>query len=170
MFAGARSRMPGISIGNLQTGETKQLSVVPTELTEQLTAEYVRHNVLGLPHRRMHYLGTDNHQFPNLSFFYVSNTAAEYERAEDERRFLLSLLYPREAVDGVARGGPPRVLFLWPSLISMTCVLPNISIAHTKFNLVGQPVNTRITLSFEEIRSTRLTSDDVRQRGTIRGS
>lgn len=162
--------MPGISIGNLQTGETKQLAVVPTELTEQVAAEYVRHNVLGLPHRKLHYVGTENHTFENLVFFYVSETVEERRRMDDERRFLLSLLYPRESVDGVARGGPPRLLFLWPGLVSMTCILANVSITHEKFNLIGEPVNSRVTLSFEEIRTTRLTSDDVRQRGTIRGS
>lgn len=160
--------MPGITFANLTTGEAKQLAVVPNELTEGVTAEYVKHSVLGLSHKRHHYTGTTNHAIPNLQFKYVSETIAQRDRMDDERRFLLSLMYATEASDGVLRGGPPRVLFLWPSLISFTTIVENAQFTHTKFNRLGAPVVTDVTISIEEIRDVRLTSAEVRERGTIR--
>lgn len=163
------ARMPRIGIGNLLTGEQRELPFTPTQLTEQLTADYSERQVLGLSHRPLQYSSTSNYTLQNLEFFFRSTTTQELRENAEHRRFLMSLCYPSGGSESVVGGGAPRILFLWPKLIAISCVMRNLSLTHTQFNIEGDPVVTRATFTLTEIRDTRISSDDIRQQGTIRG-
>ena len=51
----------------------------------------------------------------------------DLETIHRARRFLQSLCYPRRGAEDVVGGGPPRALFVWPGVISLTCVLTALS-------------------------------------------
>ena len=89
---------------------------------------------------------------------------------DDWRRFLLSLCYPSGAAGSIVDGGPPRVLFVWPELFSMTVVVSGLKIRHTRFARTGGTTRYFATLTVEEIRDVRITSEDVRRQGTRRST
>ena len=170
-FGGAATaRMPRVILANLRTGEGYEMPFVPEKITEQVTAVRARLDIFGLPHQRRQYRGTSNHTISGLEFFFRGTTPEEVENVHNGRRFLLSLMYPSESADSVANGGTPRVLFVWPSLFRLTCELDVVSIEHSKFNSQGLTTIFRARLDLEEVRDVRLTSEEVREVGTLRSS
>lgn len=182
-FAGdAGARMPKVVIANIRTGEFVEMPFTPPEFSEEIAVEYARQKVVGMSHSILQYAGTENHKFSGLSFAFVGTplspsnpgpTAVGLSRQDaalDTRNFLMSLCYASVNAQGVRTGGPPRVLFAWPSLISMTCVIANLKITNTKFDTFGRPMVFNAQLDLEEIRDVRLTSEAVRTSGTLRSS
>lgn len=176
-FAGdAGARMPRVIIASIRTGEFVEMPFVPSELNEEIAVEYARQKVVGMSHEILQYVGTTNHKFSGLQFDFVgtpTGTTATVDRqatALDTRLFLMSLCYPSVNAQSIRTGGPSRVLFAWPNLISMTCVLSNLKIVHKKFDVNGRPTLFGATLDLEEIRDVRLTSEAVRSSGTLRSS
>jgi hypothetical protein len=175
--------MPRVMIANLRTGEHVEMPFTPPELTEDIAVEYARQQVVGMSHTILNYANTANHSFKGLEFGFVgtaneagapfSALARPVDRlaeALDTRRFLMSLCYPSATAQGVRDGGPPRVLFSWPAFVSMTCILANLSITHHKFDVFGRPTHFTARVDLEEIRDVRLTSETVRQVGTLRSN
>lgn len=175
-FAGdAGARMPRVTFANISTGESIELPFVPAELNEEISVEYARQKVVGMSHSILQYSGTENHKFSGLEFAFVGTPVDEIiptrqDISLDQRKFLMSLCYPSIAAQGVRTGGPPRVLFIWPQLVSMTCKLANLKIKHSKFDTRGRPMVFTATMDLEEIRDVRLTSEDVRFSGTQRSN
>ncbi|MCG8670588.1 MAG: hypothetical protein MI867_14315, partial [Pseudomonadales bacterium] len=162
------ARPPRITFASLRTGESVEMPFTPEQFQEDITVEYVRQNVLGLSHQPLQYRGTSNHVIPDLEFFFRATSREEIERIHNGRRFLLSLCYPPDNANTIRRGGPTRVLFVWPQVVTMTFVITRLSITHEKFNQEGRTTVFRAKLTIEEIRDARLTADEVRERGTIR--
>lgn len=180
-FAGdASARMPRVMIANIRTGEFVEMPFVPHELSEEISVEYARQKIVGMSHSVLNYTGTDNHKFSGLEFAFIGTpvgasnpgpTATGVDRqaaALDTRLFLMSLCYPSVNAQSVRAGGPPRVLFVWPSLVSMTCVIGSLQIKHSKFDVSGKPMTFTARMDLEEIRDVRLTSEAVRASGTLR--
>lgn len=162
----------------------------PTEFEEMLSVQYVRQAPVGLPHRVLQYTGTENHQLRFELFFHGNfdgvpgpSVVAEgfrpkpapitfnrtIESIHDARRFLLSLCYPTAIGEGVL-AAPPRVLVIWPNVVSMNCVVTRITFRHEQFELRGATRQLRAQLEIEEIRDFRLLSEDVDLDGTRRSS
>jgi len=68
----------------------------------------------------------------------------------------------------VVGGGPPRALFVWPGVISLTCVLTALSFKYDRFNLEGTPVQFTAKVTLEETRDVRLLSEEVLADGSQR--
>lgn len=166
----ATARPSRVMFTNLRTGETVDMPFTPTQFTESLTAEYGRKKPLGMSHSTLQYSGTTNHMFRGMDFFFRGTTPEEVDAIHDGRKFLMSLMYPSESADSVREGAPPRVLFIWPLVVSMTCVIGQLAITHVKFNRFGLTTVFRAVMSFEEKRDIRLTSEEVRIRGTQRSA
>ena len=166
----AASRPPRLSITALKTGETIFFPFTPESFKETVKANYGKQTILGMSHQNLQYSHTDNHVLDPMSFYFRGESVEEVDLIHDGRRFLLSLLYPPVGAGSVREGAPTRVLFIWPQVVSMTCVIESISITHTKFNTEGRTVAFRAEFGFIEIRDTRLTSEDVREQGTLRSS
>jgi hypothetical protein len=144
----------------------------PTELAETLAVNWNKLAVLGFSHMPQQYQNTDNHGFSFELMFHA--TDASGRRLDDlvrARLFLLALCYPSKNTRGSpATGAPPRVMFFWPNLVSLTCVVKKLAIKHTMFNTQGSPVISQAKIDIEEIRDARLYADEVRLRGTMRGT
>lgn len=166
-----------MTIMNIVTGAALDFDALhgaqfnPTELDEDLTVNWNKLAVLGLSHMPLQYQQTDNHALSvDLAFRAFDDTGknrlADVQRA---RRFLLSLCYSSQGSPATVIGGaPPRVLFVWPTLIELVCVVKKLHFHHTLFNTQGAPVHFSCKVDLEEIRDVRLYSEQVRDMGTQR--
>lgn len=158
---------------NLATGEAKTLLVNPTELAEQVRVNYNRVQIPGLSHLRLQYVGTGNVSIP-IEFYLDRFVAREASGDEDPdildfRNFLQALTVPVSGATGVAGGGPPRALFFWPGVLSMTCVVTNLEFRYQTFDVFGDVLIYRARTTLEEARLVRMTSSQLRSRGSQRG-
>jgi hypothetical protein len=113
-------------------------------------------------------VNTGNAKFALELHFEAQDPATNLDQIHFARRFLQSLCYPRRGAEDVAGGGPPRALFVWPGVISLTCVLTALAFKYLRFNVAGAPVEFSAKVTLEEIRDVRLLSEDVLADGTRR--
>lgn len=179
MVAAAARKPARVSLTNLATGEGWFAMFNPAQLEESIGVKYNRQSVPGLSHQPLQYGNTENYKF-TLALFYRAQateltnpfTAAAIKNKRPKglsdvlemRKFLQSLCYPVQATT-VGGGGPPRVLVVWPNILTMVCVVTGIKFVNSRFNIEGTPVEYVATVSFEEIRDDRISMDEVRDLG-----
>lgn len=166
----AYARRPArMSLVNLASGIVLEAQFNPSELTEKLSVNYTKLAVKGLSHKPLQYEGTENHAFEfELAYRAFDRDGNKLGDCMNARRFLLAACYSRRAAASVLTGAPPRLLFIWPTLVSLTAKVMSVEFKHTMFNQSGTPTQFSARLTLEEIRDTRLFSDDVQFDGTIR--
>lgn len=163
------SRAPArMSLANLATGEAIEAQFNPTELEEALEVNWARQVVPGLSHQPLQYVHTGNDKFTLELYFESLDPTADLAQLLHARRFLQSLCYPRRGAQEVVGGTPPRVLFVWPTVVSLTTVIAALSFKYSRFNLAGTPTEFTAKVTLEEIRDVRLVSEDVLANGTRR--
>lgn len=160
---------PRMTLQDLQTLETLTAQFNPAKLDETIKVDWVKLTVPGLSHRRHQYNYTDNHGV-TFELIFDAQQAGNITDMREARKFLLSLCYSKRGAQNVRDGEATRVLFVWPNLFSLTCVISSLKIVHTAFNLAGDPIYYTAAIGVEEIRDTRLFSEDVRNDGTQRVS
>jgi hypothetical protein len=158
-----------VSIANLRTGETLDAQYNPTDFEEKISVNWQRLAVPGMSHKVLQYQGTENHGF-SFDFYSRGFTNAEAMALRDWRNFLASLCYPSEGASSIRDGAPPRVLVVWPTLLSMTCVIGSVVFRNQSFGADLRLTRMVASVDFEEIRDVRLTSEEVRLRGSRRAS
>jgi hypothetical protein len=156
-----------MSIANVSSGESIEAQFNPTELEEALEVNWARLTVPGLSHQPLQFVNTGNLKFA-LELQFEALGPADSDRILRAKRFLQSLCYPRRGAANVVGGGPPRVLFVWPTFVSLTCVIASLSFKYSRFNLAGTPIHFTAKLALEEIRDVRLLSEEVLANGTQR--
>ena len=157
---------------NLKTGERLAFLLNPTEFSEGVQVNYNRLQVPGLSHQVLQYVSTGNVSLP-MEFYLDKFFAATIETDPDLlnfKRFLQALTVPVGGEEDVVGGGPPRVLFVWPGLISLTCVITTLEFKYEQFNRDAEVLVYRARTTFEEIRDARVTSDEIRESGSLRAS
>lgn len=159
-----------MSVMNVATGDVLDVQYNPTELDEELAINWNKLAVLGLSHMPQQYQQTDNHGFEfELAFRAWDASGNRLDDIQQMRRQILSWGYSmRNNVATVVGGAPPRLLFVWPTLVSMTCVMKKVHFKHTFFNRGATPVHSSARITLEEIRDFRLYSEDVLALGTQR--
>ena len=141
----------------------------PEELEELVGTTYAKLVVPGLSHSVKQFVNTDDYQ-ANFTLRFASTSVEDHERNLVARRLLMAWCYPRADQNALGRAGPPRVLFVWPTLVSLTCVITKVRFKHTRFNLSMTPTLMEVAVQLEEIRDTLLLSDAVADKGTERGT
>lgn len=162
-------RPPRMSLINLATGVGLDVQFNPTEFSEKLGVNYARQVVPGLGYAVLQYVNTNNLTWSMEIYYTASPGPDALEQLKRARRWLHSVCYPRNA-NSVGSGGAPRLLFVWPDVFAMTCVLTEHAGKFTRFNAAGQPVQYTATVTFEDARDTRILSEEVFQVGTQRSS
>jgi hypothetical protein len=142
----------------------------PVELVESVAVKWAKLAVVGMSHETLQYGNTSNYALDGLEFFFRGTTPEEVDAIHEGRKFLLSLAYAPEGAEGLRDGAPPRILFFWPQVVSLTCVLGKIRISHSKFNREGRTTIFRARFDLEEARDVRLTMEQVRAQGTQRSA
>lgn len=161
-----------MSLGNLATGDSLVMQYNPEGLNEKLEAVFNELIIQGQSHPQLQYGSTKAHTFPSvkLSFDRLISQGPgglRYDTAK-ARRWLLSIMYSSRASKDVASGAPPRILFVWPGLISMRCHVGSLELDNWRFGLDGKPTGFHATLEMKEVRDVRIYMEDVLASGTER--
>jgi hypothetical protein len=157
-----------MSIANVSTGQSIEAQFNPTEFEEALEIQWARFLIPGLSHQPIQFFQTGNVKFPIELYFQAQDPTSGLEPMLLARRFLQSLCYPRRGAGDILGGAPPRALFVWPNLVSLTCVITSLAFRYAFFNVLGTPTQLTAKLALEEIRDVRLFSEDVLERGSQR--
>lgn len=152
---------------NIATRTVLEAQFNPTTFEERLEVVYAQKTVPGLSHQPLQYVNTSNVTIPLILRFNIFEAGVTVEQLLFARRFLQATAYPL-AGGSVPSSAPPRILFVWPKIISMTCVLRRLTFKHERFDNTGAPIEFSAQLVLEEIRDFRLISADVFERGSQR--
>jgi contractile injection system tube protein len=160
-----RIRPPRCTLVNLTTGEELMCVANPTELAETISVNWNRLAVPGLSHQVLQFSSTGNRQLAGVELYLDRFLAAEDPQAPDIlqfRSFLLALTVPQKAEAAAAPAAPPRVLFVWPQLLAMECVIESIELRYQRFAVDSSVLVYTATVTFEEILDIRVTSAERR--------
>jgi hypothetical protein len=161
-------KAPKMILANMTTGESHEAQFNPEQFNESIGVNYAKLQVPGLSHSRKHFINTEDVKFDfELWYHAVGGTAADLATILEHRKFLYALTHPWRA-DGINRGGPPRVLFIWPTFISLTCVITGLTFNYTQFSKAGAPIAWKAKVTLEEIRDTFVSMEDILSLGTQR--
>ena len=171
----ARGSLALLDVENTTSLREFTFPMNPTELEESIDVNWVEQRVVGHSHPILQYTGTGPHNLPGVKF-YVSAHALSQERNKnldgddvlEFKRFLQSLTVPRGNAGDIVGGSPPRVLFIWPNVVSLVCVVRNVRFRHLRFARDGSVLVYVATVTFSEIRDARMTSEEVFFEGSRR--
>lgn len=167
-YAAVPERM---SLTNLVTSDVLGAQYNPEELNETIGAAYSKQVVLGLSHTVKQFTNTEDLGVTFTLIFSSFESKEAHQQNLAARRFLHAVCYPRvTGVGGIRSGGAPRVLFVWPQLFALTCVVTKVAFKHSQFNLRGAPVRMSAAVTLEEIRDEFLSMEDVFEVGTERAA
>ncbi len=149
---------------NLDTDEAFEVQFNPADLRESVSVNYTRHAVPGLSHQPLQYTGTGNRQIPGVVFW--CDAVLEAERPTDGgiidfRRFLMALTVP-----GEGKTRPPRVLFVWPGVLTVEAVVVSIEFAYARIGPEAVQAYSA-TVTFEEVLDVRRVSEQWRGFGAV---
>jgi pantothenate kinase len=157
-----------MTIANLRNGLVIEALFNPEEIKETITPIYNRVAAMGMSHQQLQYQNTENHKTSfTLEFDAMAAPAAQNDPSY-ARRFMMSLCYSSRASQDIVGGAPPRVLFLWPNLYRLECVVTKLQNTHKRFRLNLASSLFAMEVEIEEARDVRLYSEDVLDFGTQR--
>ena len=164
-------RPPRGILGNLDSGVDLEFQYNPDELEETVEVHFNKAAPQGLSHEVLQFKNTSNHVVKfDLTFDGLTSDGSYDTLAA--RRFLLASVVPRAGSGNVASASTPTMHFFWPGeMFSLTCVVTKLQIKHKRFD--GDSLATThlvASVTVEEKRSERMTSEDVAKIGTMRRS
>ena len=137
----------------------------PTQLSERVEVKWSRLAVPGLSHEVLQFQNTGNRQLPEVEFYLDALFAAEQPgdvNIRDFRAFLRALTVPPKGTEGVPATAPPRVLLIWPDVLTLECVVGSVEFQYRKLAVDGSVLVYTATVNFEELLDTRVTSEELR--------
>jgi hypothetical protein len=157
---------PRCSLVNVTTGEEISALFNPTQLAEKLGVTYNRLKIPGLSHTVLQFSNTENRQFSGVEFYldrFFANSQQGAPEIMDFRAFLRALTVPPATVKGVTATAPPRTLLVWPSVMSVECVVTGVQFTFKQFSAKdGGVLVYTASVDFEEILDSRVTSEELR--------
>ncbi len=162
----AIARPPRCHLVNVSTAESIDCLFNPTQLVEKLQVNWNRLAVPGLSHEPMQFKNTSNRQLSGVEFYLDRLFAAEQPgdvNIRDFRAFLRALTVPPAGTEGVPASAPPRVLFVWPGVLTVESVVASVEFHYKQFANDGSVLVYTAVVSFEEILDARVTSDELRE-------
>ena len=139
-FDGAIARPPRCVLVNVTSGESMECLFNPTQLSEKLQVNWNRLAVPGLSHQVLQFQSTANRQLSGVEFYLDRYFAAEQPgdvNILEFRAFLRALTVPPEGTEDVAATAPPRVLFIWPEVVTVECVVGALVAVETVILFAG---------------------------------
>nr|BDT32019.1 peptidoglycan-binding protein [Myxococcus sp. MH1] len=165
-IAAGLARPPRCLLVNVLTGEAMECLFNPTQLVEKLQVNWNRLTVPGLSHQVLQFQGTSNRQLAGVEFYldaFFATQQADASNIMEFRGFLRALTVPPAGTEGVLATAPPRVLVLWPGLLTVECVVASVEFQYRQLAVDGRVLVYTATVTFEEILDTRVTSEQLRQ-------
>ena len=160
------TRPPRCVLVNVSTGESMPCLFNPTQLTEKLQVNWNRQVVPGLSHQVLQFQSTSNRQLTGVEFYLDRFFATEQPgdpNILEFRAFLRALTVPPEGTEDVAATAPPRVLFIWPEVVTVECVVASVEFTYKQLAVDGTVLVYAANVTFEEILDTRVTSEELRE-------
>lgn len=156
------TRPPKMYVQDLATLERVDAQFNPTKLERMISVEWAKLTIPGLSHRPLQYNFTDNSKTQIELVYDAQLPGCTVPQLLHTANFFESICYTKRGAQNVAGGQPSRVLFKWPTLLSLTCVVAGgLKISYERFNKEATPTYLRLTVPLEEIRDVRLFSEDV---------
>ena len=165
-LSSAMTRPPRCVLVNVSTGESMTCLFNPTQLTEKLQVNWNRQVVPGLSHQVLQFQSTSNRQLTGVDF-YLDRFFATQQPGDPNilefRAFLRALTMPPAVTEGVLATAPPRVLVVWPNVLTIECVVASIDFQYRQLAVDSSVLVYVASVTFEEILDTRVTSDTLRR-------
>lgn len=162
----AMVRSPRCLLVNAVTGESIECLFNPTQLTEKVQVNWNRLAIPGLSHQVLQFQSTGNRQLSGVEFYLDRFFAAEQPGDVDIlefRSFLRALTVPPEGTEDVASTAPPRVLVIWPEVLTVEAVVTDVEFQYRQVGVDGTVLVYVATVTFEEILDARVTSEELRE-------
>ena len=162
----ATARPPRCLLVNVVTGESMECLFNPTQLSEKVQVNWNRLAVPGLSHQVLQFQSTGNRQLSGVEFYLDRFFAAEQPGDPDIlefRSFLRALTVPPAGTEDVAGTAPPRVLVIWPNVITVEAIVTDVELQYRQLALDGTVLVYAATVGFEEILDVRVTSEQLRE-------
>lgn len=160
--------LPKMSLTNLVNGETLPAQYNPEQLEEEIGANYAKLAVLGLSHQVKQFAHTDDLTFAFTLHWRATRGPAGMQELLRARRFMHAACAPVGVAGSIRKAGPPRILFVWPGLISLTSVVTKARVVLDSFNKTLLPGHLSMAVTLEEVRDVNITSEEVFAVGTER--
>lgn len=160
------TRPPRCVLANVSTGESMTCLFNPTQLTEKLQVNWNRQVVPGLSHQVLQFQSTSNRQLTGVEFYLDRFFATEQPgdpNILEFRAFLRALTVPPAGTEGVLATAPPRVLVVWPNVLTIECVVASIDFQYRQLAVDSSVLVYAASVTFEEILDTRVTSETLRR-------
>jgi hypothetical protein len=160
------TRPPRCVLVNVSTGEAMPCLFNPTQLTEKLQVNWNRQVVPGLSHQVLQFQSTSNRQLTGVEFYLDRFFATEQPgdpNILEFRAFLRALTVPPAVTEGVLETAPPRVLVVWPNVLTIECVVASIDFQYRQLAVDSSVLVYAASVSFEEVLDTRVTSETLRR-------
>ncbi len=157
----AITRPPRCALVNVDTGESMECLFNPTKLAEKVQVNWSRLSVPGLSHQVLQYQSTGNRGLSGVEFYLDKFFASQQPGAPDImefRNFLRALTVPNEI-----HHAPPRVLVIWPKVLTVETVLTDLEFEYRQFGTDGSALVYTAVCGFEEILDTRIKSSQLRR-------
>lgn len=131
----------------------------PSGFKESFGANYAEQNIRGLSHRLLQYDSTENYKL-DLELFCEADSDTD-KQINSIRRFFAAATHPRKGAGTIPKVAPPRLLFMWPKMLTLTCVVRGVSFDHRIFFRNGQTRIMTVNLSLTEIRDVIVYAEDI---------
>jgi len=145
------ARPPRVTLVNLDTQERVECLINPETLTEKLSVIYRRLSVPGVGHQMLQYDSTSNRMIPGLELVLDKRIGKQSATDPDLvafRDFLRRVARP--AQDDLP-SAPPTLLFVWPKVLSIECVLSDLEFRYQVFGADGALLMYTATCTLEEV-------------------
>jgi hypothetical protein len=160
------TRPPRCVLVNVTTGESLECLFNPTQLTEKLQVNWNRQVVPGLSHQVLQFQSTSNRQLTGVEF-YLDRFFATEQPGEPNilefRAFLRALTAPPANTTGGLPTAPPRVLLIWPNVVTIECVVASVDFQYRQLAVDSTLLAYTASVTFEEVLDQRVTSEDLRR-------
>jgi hypothetical protein len=149
------ARAPRCTLVNVETQERFECLLNPEGLAEKITVNYRRHVVPGLGYQPLQYESTSNRQVPSLEFVLDQRFSPSDEGAAHILRFRTFLLAFTKPVVPEIPSAPPRVLVVWPHVLTLEGVLSDVEFRYQALTADGSVLAYVATCTFEEVLELR---------------
>jgi hypothetical protein len=149
------ARAPRCVLVNVESQERFECLLNPEGLTEKISVNYRRQVVPGLGYQPLQYESTSNRQVPSLEFVLDQRFSPSEGGAAHILRFRSFLLTLTQPTDSEIPSAPPRVLVVWPDVLTLEGVLSEVEFRYQALTADGAVLAYIATCTFEEVIELR---------------
>jgi len=153
-LADSMGRPARCSLVNVTSGESFDCLFNPPQLEERIEVRWSRLSPLGLGHQVLQYESTGSRTFGGVEFYVDRFFASAVETDPDVlafATFMRALTQPPVSADTIGAAAPPRVLVVWPNVVTIETVVTELDLHFTDFARDGSVLLYTATCSFEQI-------------------